>query len=73
MPTGIPATRGRWLWQRAGYHRPVATTIRFAFRSSTAELVEENGWRWHILHDPDGNEFCVLQPPPDYWAGTQES
>jgi hypothetical protein len=21
------------------------------------------GWRWHILADPDGNEFCVLQPP----------
>jgi hypothetical protein len=24
---------------------------------------------WHILEDPDGNEFCVLQPPPEYWAG----
>ena len=20
-------------------------------------------WRWHVLADPDGNEFCVLQPP----------
>jgi hypothetical protein len=23
----------------------------------------EDGWSWHILADPDGNEFCVLQPP----------
>ena len=30
----------------------------------TAEPIAEDGWRWHILADPDGNEFCVLQPPP---------
>jgi predicted enzyme related to lactoylglutathione lyase len=29
----------------------------------TAEPVEEDGWRWQVLADPDGNEFCVLQPP----------
>ncbi len=29
----------------------------------TTEPVVEYGWRWHILADPDGNEFCVLQPP----------
>ncbi len=29
----------------------------------TARPVTEDGWRWHILADPDGNEFCVLQPP----------
>jgi predicted enzyme related to lactoylglutathione lyase len=29
----------------------------------TAEPVSEDGMRWHILADPDGNEFCVLQPP----------
>lgn len=29
----------------------------------TDHPVVENGWRWHILADPDGNEFCVLQPP----------
>ncbi|MBV9205327.1 MAG: VOC family protein [Actinobacteria bacterium] len=27
--------------------------------------VAEDGWRWHILADPDGNEFCVVQPPSD--------
>jgi predicted enzyme related to lactoylglutathione lyase len=29
----------------------------------TSHPVEEDGWRWHVLADPDGNEFCVLQPP----------
>ena len=32
-------------------------------RCITVEPVEEDGWRWHVLADPDGNEFCVLQPP----------
>jgi predicted enzyme related to lactoylglutathione lyase len=34
----------------------------------TGQPVEEGGWTWHVLADPDGNEFCVLQPPPSYWA-----
>jgi hypothetical protein len=29
----------------------------------TGRPVVEDGWRWHILADADGNEFCVLQPP----------
>ncbi|MFF5081520.1 VOC family protein [Actinoplanes sp. NPDC000266] len=29
----------------------------------TAEPIEEDGWHWHVLADPDGNEFCVLQAP----------
>jgi len=29
----------------------------------TSEPVTEDGWLWHILADPDRNEFCVLQPP----------
>jgi predicted enzyme related to lactoylglutathione lyase len=33
----------------------------------TAQPVSEGGWRWHILADPDGNEFCVLQPPVSHW------
>jgi predicted enzyme related to lactoylglutathione lyase len=35
----------------------------------TAGPITEYGWTWHILADPDGNEFCVLQPPPEYWSG----
>jgi len=33
----------------------------------TPSPVTEGGWAWHILADPDGNEFCVLRPPPEYW------
>jgi predicted enzyme related to lactoylglutathione lyase len=33
----------------------------------TAEPMLEDGWTWHILADPDGNEFCVVQPDSDYW------
>lgn len=35
----------------------------------TEQAVIEEGWHWHILADPDGNEFCVLQPPAAYWPG----
>jgi predicted enzyme related to lactoylglutathione lyase len=28
----------------------------------TGRPVVDDGWRWHILADPDGNEFCVPQP-----------
>ncbi len=37
----------------------------------TDEPIEESGWIWHVLADPDGNEFCVLQPPPGYWAAAE--
>jgi predicted enzyme related to lactoylglutathione lyase len=36
-------------------------------RRLTTEPVTESGWRWHVLADPDGNEFCALQPPASYW------
>jgi predicted enzyme related to lactoylglutathione lyase len=29
----------------------------------TTAPVEEGGWTWHVLADPEGNELCVLQPP----------
>ncbi len=34
----------------------------------TSAPITEDGWRWHVLADPDGNEFCVLQPPGDYFS-----
>lgn len=36
-------------------------------RRLTGEPVRESGWIWHVFADPDGNELCVLQPPPSYW------
>jgi hypothetical protein len=29
--------------------------------------VEEGGSSWTVLHDPEGNEFCVLRGPADGW------
>jgi predicted enzyme related to lactoylglutathione lyase len=43
--------------------REVQRVVDLGATVLTAEPVVEEGWRWHILADPDGNEFCVLQPP----------
>lgn len=32
----------------------------------TEQPLIEHDWRWHVLADPDGNEFCVLQPPASF-------
>jgi predicted enzyme related to lactoylglutathione lyase len=47
----------------------VSRVLALGATRQTDRPVEENGWLWHIFEDPDGNEFCVLQPPPEYWAG----
>jgi predicted enzyme related to lactoylglutathione lyase len=41
----------------------VSRVLGLGARLLTREPVTEDGWSWHILADPDGNEFCVLQPP----------
>jgi catechol 2,3-dioxygenase-like lactoylglutathione lyase family enzyme len=41
--------------------------VALGARRLTSTPVTESGWRWHIFADPDGNEFCVLQPPAAYW------
>ena len=35
-----------------------------------ADAGGDSGTYRSALADPDGNEFCVLQPPPGYWAET---
>jgi predicted enzyme related to lactoylglutathione lyase len=45
----------------------VGRTIELGATIQTIVPIEEGGWTWHILEDPDGNEFCILQPPPGYW------
>jgi len=37
--------------------------LELGARRLTEEPIREDGWTWHVLADPDGNEFCVLQPP----------
>lgn len=45
----------------------VERVVGLGARRLTRTPVTEGGWRWHILADPDGNEFCILQPPVTYW------
>jgi predicted enzyme related to lactoylglutathione lyase len=42
-----------------------ARVMALGARRVTDDPIEEYGWSWHVLTDPDGNEFCVLQPPGD--------
>jgi predicted enzyme related to lactoylglutathione lyase len=37
-------------------------------RVLTDEPMREDGWTWHVLADPDGNELCVIRPTDDYWS-----
>jgi len=46
-------------------HAEVARVEALGARRVTEKPIEEYGWVWHVLADPDGNEFCVLQPPRD--------
>jgi predicted enzyme related to lactoylglutathione lyase len=47
----------------------VSRVVGLGATAVSGQAVIEEGWRWHILADPDGNEFCVLQPPARYWPG----
>ena len=41
----------------------IARLVSLGARCHTADPISEDGWTWHVLADPDGNEFCVLRPP----------
>jgi catechol 2,3-dioxygenase-like lactoylglutathione lyase family enzyme len=45
----------------------VERAVALGARRPAGPPIAESGMRWHVLADPDGNEFCVLQPPPAYW------
>jgi predicted enzyme related to lactoylglutathione lyase len=45
----------------------VARLLALGATRATDTPVEEDGWTWHVLRDPDGNEFCVLRPPAKHW------
>ncbi len=47
----------------ASLEREVERILGLGASLLTGNPVIEHGWCWHILADPDGNEFCVLQPP----------
>jgi hypothetical protein len=47
--------------------REMEAEVGLGARRATVDPIEEEGWRWHVLQDPDGNELCVLAPPESYW------
>jgi predicted enzyme related to lactoylglutathione lyase len=47
----------------ADFAAEVERVVALGATRLTAQPVVEDGWRWHILADPDGNEFCVIQAP----------
>jgi predicted enzyme related to lactoylglutathione lyase len=47
----------------------VSRLIQLGARHATEEPLQNNGWVWYVLLDPDGNEFCVLRPPDDHRDG----
>ena len=51
----------------------VARLLALGARQVTNEPLSNNGWIWHVLQDPDGNEFCVLRPPDGNRDGLTES
>jgi predicted enzyme related to lactoylglutathione lyase len=38
----------------------------------TSLPIVEDGWTWHMLADPDGNEFCIIRPPPQYFLKDED-
>ncbi len=46
----------------------VARVVGFGATVLTGKPIVEGGWIWHVLGDPDGNEFCVILPPRSYWS-----
>ncbi len=47
----------------------VSRLIALGARYAAEEPLQNNGWVWYVLLDPDGNEFCVLRPPDDHRDG----
>jgi predicted enzyme related to lactoylglutathione lyase len=48
----------------------IERVVDIGARVVSAKPFSEFGWLWHVLADPDGNEFCVIQPPADHWDET---
>ncbi|MGO8891140.1 MAG: VOC family protein [Streptosporangiaceae bacterium] len=44
-------------------HAETARVVELGATLLTSQPVLEDDCRWHVLTDPDGNEFCVPQPP----------
>jgi predicted enzyme related to lactoylglutathione lyase len=47
----------------ADFERELDRVLAAGARRMNEEPLAEHGWTWHVLADPDGNEFCLIQPP----------
>jgi len=56
-----------WTCAPSTFAGEVERVLALGAKRLTIRPVTETGWRWHILADPDDNEFCVLQPSAGYW------
>jgi predicted enzyme related to lactoylglutathione lyase len=65
MPQPYPARRAghRHRLRTPDLDAEVRRVLDLGATLLTTEPVTQDGWLRHILADPDGNEFCVLQPP----------
>lgn len=50
----------------------VARLVALGARHAAPGKIEEHGWTWYVLADPDDNEFCVLAPPTEHWERAPE-
>lgn len=51
----------------------LARLVGLGARRTAAEPSREDGWTWHVLLDPDDNEFCVLRPPAVHHGSARPS
>jgi hypothetical protein len=50
---------------QVGLDAEVSWSRRLGARYATEEPLQNNGWAWYVLLDPDGNEFRVPRPPEE--------
>jgi catechol 2,3-dioxygenase-like lactoylglutathione lyase family enzyme len=68
VPEPKPAKNRLHLDLRTRELEPEVERIRAAGGVAITERpMEEFGFRWQVLADPDGNELCVVEPSADYW------
>ena len=45
------------------FEKELERVLAAGARQINEEPLAEYGWTWHVLADPDGNEFCLIRPP----------
>jgi predicted enzyme related to lactoylglutathione lyase len=65
-------TKNRWHLDLRPATSMAAEVDRLVRAGATVqERIDEHGNCWTVLHDPEGNEFCILRGPEDGWSPQQ--